>query len=143
MVYKELLDLVEVYLGGDYVLPDDEGKRLVALKSAYYYAADQCTALKLLTVDKDESIMRMGPGDTFVRMPRLPRDLTDKLDIDSELVPAIGRIMAHYIAKDISMKNYHEAKALELFRRYEAKVQEYLNEMDARGKYDEELQYAK
>jgi len=137
MVYKELLDLVEVYLGGDFGLPKDDDKKRIALKSAYYYAADQCTALKLLTVDKGDAIMRMGPGDTYVRMPRLPKDITDRLDIDSELVPGIARIMAHYIAKDISMKNYHEAKALELFRRYEAKVQEYLNEMDARGKYDD------
>ena len=136
MTYKELLSLTEVYLGGDYVLPDDDDAKLVSLKSAYYFAADQCTALKLLTESKDTSIMRMGPGNTYVRMPNMPRDLTDKLDIDSELVPAVARTMAHYIAKDIKMKQYHKNEALELYRRYEAKVTEYLEEMNSRGEYE-------
>jgi hypothetical protein len=136
MTYNELLDLVEVYLGGDYQLPESDNAKLVALKSAYYYAADNCTALKLLTTNKDNAIMRMGPGSTYVRMPSMPVDGTDKLDIDSELVPAIARVIAHYVAKDIKMKAYHETKALEAFRRYESKVTEYLNEMNARGEWE-------
>ena len=133
MTYGELLSLCQVFLGGDYSLPKDDDKKLIALKSAYYFAADHCTALKLLTGNKDTAIIRMGPGNSYVRMPNLPRDVTDKLDIDSELCPAIARVIAHYVAKDINMKEYHKNEALELFRRYEAKVTECMEDMNNEG----------
>jgi len=136
MTYGELLLLTKVYLGGDYALPKDDDSKLVALKSAYYFAADHCTALKLLTASKDNSIIRMGPGHTYVRMPALPSDTTDKLDIDSELCPAIARTIAHYVAKDVNMKEYHKREALDLFRRYEAKVVEYMEDKNSEGKYN-------
>ncbi len=139
MTWQEVQNLAEVYLGGDYKLPKDEAKRLVALQSAFYFAADKCTALKLLTVNKQvDAIIRMGPGDTYVRMPKLPKDPTDHLDIDSELCPAVARVVSHYVAKDVQMKEYHKREALEIMRSYEAKVQEYMQEMDIRGKYDKE-----
>lgn len=137
MTYGELLDLTSVFLGGDYTLPKEDGKKLAALNAAYVFAATKCTALKLLTTNKDNAIMRMGPGSTYVRMPKLPKDVSDKLDIDSELGPAIARIIAHYIAKEVTMKNYHKVEALELMRDYESKVTEYLDEQYARGEYDD------
>jgi len=137
MTYAELQDLSSLFLGGDYTLPKEESRRLVALKAAYSYASTKCTALKLLTSNKDNAIMRMGPGESYVRMPKLPRDTTDTLDIDSELGPAIARIIAHYVAKDIKMKDYHKAEAIEIMRDYEGKVAEFMDESYARGEYDQ------
>ena len=137
MTYETLQNLTSVYLLGDNTVIKDELKLLAALESAYLYAATKCTALKLLTVNRDQSIMRMGPGRTYVRMPKLPRDKADKLDIDHELGPAIARILAHYMAKDIHLKEYHKVEALELMREYENKVIEFLEENYAEGKYDD------
>ena len=133
MTYEEVQDLASVFLGGDYPLPKTDSKKLAALNAAYSFAATKCTALKLLTTNKDNAIMRMGPGNTYIRMPKLPRDKTDTLDIDAELGPAIARIMAHYSAKEIKMKDYHKLEALEIMRDYEAKVQEYIEEQQKRG----------
>jgi len=137
MTYGEVLDLVSVYTTGDLKMPQEDSKKLVALKSAFYFAADHCTALKLLTANKASSIIRMGPGGTYVRMPNLPRDLTDELDIDSELCPAIARVMASYFTKDISTRNYHKKEAIEVFHAYNDKVSEFMEEQNSLGVYDE------
>ena len=137
MTFAELKNLTKVFLGGDYNLPKNDDTLVAALSSAYMFAATKCTALRLLTTNKDSAIMRIGPGSTYVRMPKLPRDDSDRLDIDSELVPAIGRILAYYIAKDVTMKEYHKREALELMRDYEAKVVEYLEEVNATTEYEE------
>jgi len=136
MTYDDLQNLTSVFLGGDYSLPKEDGKKLAALSAAYTFAATKCTALKLLTTNKDNAIMRMGPGNSYIRMPNMPNDKTSTLDIDSELGPAIARIIAHYIAKDVKMKDYHEVKALEIMRDYECKVQEYIEEQQRRGSYE-------
>ncbi len=137
MTYGELQDLTAVFLGGDYVLPKDSAKKLAALNAAYSFAATKCTALKLLTTNKDSAIMRLGPGSNYVRMPKLPKDITDNLDIDDELGPAIARTIAHYIAKDVQMKNYHKMEAMEIMRDYESKVAEFLESQNAKGAYDD------
>jgi len=137
MTYKTLKDLTSVYLLGDNAIPKDDDKMLAALESAYLFAATKCTALKLLTTDKGQAIMRMGPGDTYVRMPRLPSNPEDNLDIDHELGPAIARVLAHYMAKDIQMKAYHKKEALDIMREYELKVNEFLEEHYAAGDYDD------
>ena len=137
MTYGELKNLTSVFLIGDNVLPKEEGKIQAAVNAAYTFAANKCTALKLLTSNKDNAIMRMGPGNSYVRMPDLPVEDTDILDIDTELGTAIARIMAHFMAKEINMKNYHEVKALEIMRDYEGKVQEYIEEMKNRGTYED------
>ncbi len=137
MTYGELQALTSVFLGGDYVLPNDNEKKLAALNAAYSFAATKCTALKLLTTNKDNAIMRMGPGNNYIRMPKLPKDTTDKLDIDSELGPAIARVLAHYIAKDVQMKAYHKMEAMEIMRDYEAKCSEFMEAQNSKGVYDE------
>lgn len=137
MTYGELKNTASMYLVGDNVLPKDADKMLAAVSAAYTFAANKCTALKLLTTEKGSEIMRMGPGNSYIRMPELPTTDEDILDIDSELGPAIARIIAHYVAKEINMKNYHKGEALELMRDYEGKVQEFIEESKRRGNYAE------
>lgn len=137
MTYGVLKDTASLYLIGDNVLPKEEAKVLAAVNAAYTFAANKCTALKLLTANRDERIIRMGPGNSYVRMPELPSVDSDILDIDEELGQAIARLMAHFIAKEIKMKDYHESKALEIMRDYEGKVQEFIEESQKRGDYED------
>ena len=129
MTYGRLKDAIKVLLIGDNEIPTG-GELVAALEMAYIEIANKATALKLLTVNKDNAIMRMGPGDTYVRMPTLPRDDTDELDIDSELVPAVARIIASYVSDKKGA--IHMNTALKMITEYENKVQIYIEEMARR-----------
>jgi hypothetical protein len=119
--------MLKVFLLGDNTLPKDPDMLIAALETAYFEIANDCTALKLLTVTKDKAILRTGPGSTFVRMPDTPKSEEDELDIDSELVPAVARIMASYIARDMQAKQYHKMEAAKIINQYESKVRTYLD----------------
>ncbi len=131
MTYATMKRQCRILLIGDNKLPSDPEDMLAALEMAYIEISNKATALKLLTVNKDNAIMRQGPGDLYVRMPRLPRDDTDRLDIDSELIPAVSRIIASYISKEKT--KLHLAIASEIIRDYEAKVVSYIEEMERRS----------
>lgn len=135
MTYIKLQNMLKVFLLGDNPPPKDPDMLLVSLETAYMELANDCSALKLLTANKGEEIIRTGPGNTFVRMPNLPENPDDVLDIDSELVPAVGRIMAGYIAKELSSKGYHKSEAAKVIKQYESKVRTY--QLSQKSKYTE------
>lgn len=141
MTYGELKNTAKMFLIGDNVLPKDPAVMQAAVRAAYQFAANKCTALKLLTTNRGDEIMRMGPGNTYIRMPELPVEDTDILDIDDELGAAIARILAQYTAKELNDRNYHKGEALELMRDYEGKVQEFIEESKRRGDYAEIGEY--
>ena len=127
MTYGRLKGVIRVFLTGDNVLPKDPEDVLAALEVAFIQIANQTTALKLLTPNIDSTIIRQGPGNFYVRMPVLPDSDADELDIDNELVPAVGRIIASYISKDKSA--LHSFEAEKLIRDYESKVRAYMDEL--------------
>lgn len=135
MTFGKLKASCRVLLTGDNVLPKSDDDMLAALEMAYVEISNQATALKLLTVNKDNAIMRMGPGDTFIRMPKLPKDDNDELDIDSELGPAVARIIASYVSKEKG--GLHIDRANRIVMDYEAKVQTYIETQNLRREYDE------
>lgn len=135
MTYGKLQNTLKVFLIGDNPVPKDPDMMLAALETAYLELANDCTVLKLLTANKGEEIIRTGLGNTFVRMPDLPTELTDELDIDNELVPAVGRIIAGYIAKELKQKAYHKSEADKIIRQYESKVRAYMIKQEAAGNY--------
>lgn len=126
MTYGKLKNMLKVFLMGDNPVPKDNDMILVTLETAYIELANECTALKLLTADEGDEIIRSGYGNTFVRMPNLPASDDDELDIDTELVPAVGRLMASYIAKELSSKAYHKSEAKKVITLYESKVRTIL-----------------
>jgi len=136
MTYGKLQNILKVFLFGDTQPPKDGEVMLVVLETAYLELANDCTALKLLTASKDADIIRTGPGSNYVRLPKLPKDSTDRLDIDSELVPAAARLMASYIAKDLKNKMYHKSEADKIIKQYESKVRLYMQQQEAKGVYD-------
>ncbi|MEA3495603.1 MAG: hypothetical protein U9R42_06155 [Bacteroidota bacterium] len=135
MTYIKLQNMLKLFLMGDNPAPKDPDVLIIALETAYLEIANDCTALKLLTANKGEEIVRSGVGNSFVRMPKLPEEDEDVLDIDKELVPAVGRLMAGYIAKEIANKNYHKAEAKKIVIQYESKVREYMQKQVTAGKY--------
>ena len=135
MTYKKLQDILKVFLLGDNPPPKDSDLLIATLEVAYIELANDCTALKLLTGNRDDEIIRTGTGSSFVRMPRLPTVDTDELDIDNELVPAVARIMAGYIAKELKNKSYHKSEADKIIRQYESKVRAYMLKRANDGKY--------
>ena len=136
MTYQKLQNILKVFLLGDNQPPKDDEMLLAVLETAYLELANDCTALKLLTASKDADIIRTGIGGSYVRLPKLPKNPTDKLDIDSELVPAVARLMASYIAKDLNKKAYHKQEANKVVMQYESKVRLYMQQQEARGVYD-------
>ena len=136
MTYSRMKSMLRVFLLGDNALPKDPEIMTAALETAYLEIANDCTALKLLTANKDNAILRTGPGSTFVRMPKLPKSEEDELDIDGELVPAVARIIASYIARDMQAKQYHKMEATKIINQYESKIRTYLNSQAEQGTYD-------
>ena len=137
MTFDELKLQTSMLLTSENKLTNDVAMLKASLKFAYIEIADMSTPLKWLTLNKDIDIMRQGPGSYFVRMPSMPVDGTDELDIDSELVPAVARMIASYVAKDVKIKQYHRSLAQELMKKYDAKVREYMQRQEQSGAYDD------
>ena len=138
MTLGELKGLTSVFLIGDYELPSEEDKVINMLKAAYMELSDITTPLKWLEKSHDMNILKQGPGDYWVRMPELPNDVNDTLDIDSELVPAVARLMASYLAQDQKARQEHRFIAKTSLERYGSKVRAFINRGAAEGKYGEE-----
>lgn len=129
MTYLELKTLSKALLSSDFPLPEDENSLKALLSMAYNYIVDKCQVLNLQTEDKSELIQRLGRGDMLVRMPELPTTDNDYLDIDHELGFAAASLIASYISeKKIQI---HQARADEIIRSYNAKVDEFLESIDS------------
>jgi hypothetical protein len=125
MTLKRLKSAIKILLTGDVVLPRDDDVFLAGLEMAMCDLASKCTALKLLTPDIDEPIVRQGIGNMFIRMPKLPELETDEIDVDNDLVPAIANIMASYMGEK-QMKPYYKQEADKIIFEYEKKVDRFL-----------------
>lgn len=135
MTFSKLKSAAKLFLTGDTPLPKDDEQLIVSVEIAYLFIADHTTSLKLLTTNKEEEIIRRGPGGQYIRMPNLPEFDDDYLDIDKELYPAVARLMASHVSRDKS--EYHQAKAMEIITAYESKVESYILEQERLGKYSQ------
>ena len=127
MTYKQLKSLTSALLTGDYVLTQDADELIMLLNYAYLKIATEADALKLFTFSKDESILREGQGNMFVRMPALPSSDSDILDIDDELCFPAARYIASFISKNEG--GLHDREAAKLIRDYNSKVDAYLTSL--------------
>ena len=136
MTLNNLKRMLKSLLVGDNVAPKDDEDFTNALLMTYTEMADIVTPLKWLTTNTDSEILRHYKGSYYVRMPKLPKDPSDTLDIDSELVPVVARMMASNIAKDITTKNYHRELALVSMKRYDAKVRAFMLAQEQEDDYE-------
>ncbi len=135
ITFGRLKSAISLLLIGDNELPEDHEQLLAALEMAYIELAGQTTALKLLTVTAAVDIIRQGPGGTYIRMPRLPEEDSDELDIDSELSPAVARLIASYVSREKGQLHAHEAQ--KVIKAYESKVRVFIEENESEGAYVE------
>ena len=127
MTYGELKSLVRGLLVGDTMLPDDDTVVKALLQDAYDTVANEADALHLMTLNKDANILRTSMGSYLMRVPNLPNDDADKLDIDHELCFAVARYMCVVLSQLKPMMHLKEAE--KRIKWYNAKVAAVLEEM--------------
>ena len=122
-------------LTNDVTLTSKEDELDMMLAYAYNKIATEADALKLFTATKNDSILRQGPGNLFIRKPNMPSFDDDVLDIDDEL----GFPAARYIASFVSREKggIHVAEAMRLISHYNQKVQAYMEALEQDGELDE------
>ena len=124
MTYGNLKILTKALLSSDFPLPEDDPSIKALLGMAYTYLVDKCQVLNLHTFDKSEKIQRLGRGDFMLRMPDLPSNDNDELDIDEELCPAVASLIASYISDKKTL--VHQSRADDIIRSYNAKLDEFI-----------------
>lgn len=134
MTYSRLKSLTKALLIGDNQLTTSNEELLALLAYAYDKIATEADALKLFTTNKDNTLLRQGPGNTFVRKPNLPDSDEDTLDIDDELGYPAARFIASFISRDKGGIHYKEA--MNLIKSYNHKVQAYMESLDQENQYD-------
>ena len=134
MTLGRLKKLITGITFGDAMVPQDPEVMLGLLEMAYLEIANHTTAMKLLTSNINNQIVRKGPGSKWIRMPDLPNDDTEELDVDNELCPAVARIIASYISKEKSTKHFNEAKRI--MYDYQAKIEAFIKDQARKGTYD-------
>ena len=136
MTYSRLKSAVKLLLIGDNDIPEDNEQMLAAMEMAYIELSSKASSLRLLSADHASDIIRLGPNGTYLRMPNLPEDDSDELDIDPELAPALARILASYLSRNNQI--LHQSEANKVLVSYESKVRVFMERMEAEGAYDTE-----
>jgi len=136
MTYKRLKSTTNGLLTGDNILTEDADSLLGLLEMAYNDVAAHTDALHLLTMNRDGDILRIAQGEYVVRVPELPTDEDDELDIDNELSFAVARLLASYVSEKKGATHFSEAKRI--MRNYNSKVFEILETIKEQedGTYD-------
>jgi len=100
MTYGQLKSLTSGLLIGDNSLPKDDAIFKSLLSYAFNMISNKAEALRLMTMNSTEDIIRLGPGEYLVRTPKIPESDEEELDIDHELGFAAARYIASMISKE-------------------------------------------
>ena len=136
MTFKRLKTTTEGLLTGDNVVPVDNEVVLSLLDMAFNEVATHADALHLMTMNRDNEVVRLAAGDYIMRSPALPVDDDSELDIDHELCFVTARIIASYVSA--AKGPYHLGEAKRLIRDYNSKIYEILESVREQedGTYD-------
>ena len=127
MTYGGLKSLVAGLLIGDNVIPKDDIVMKSLLSYAFDMIANKAEALRLMTINSTEEIVRLGPGEYLVRKPNIPALDTDELDMDHELGFAAARYIASMISKEkVAM---HQQYGDDEILKYNGKVYQILEKV--------------
>ena len=110
MTYGQLKSLTSGLLIGDNNIPKDDAIFKSLLSYAFNMISNKAEALRLMTMNSTEDIIRLGPGEYLIRTPKIPESDTEELDIDHEL----GFVAARYIASMISKDKIQKALRIKL-----------------------------
>ena len=129
MTYGMLKNITSGLLTGDNVLPTDDGTMLGLLSYALTTTAERADSLHLMTLSTTANILRLAQGDYLIRVPELPENDEDMIDIDEELMFAVARLLASYISAEKGGIHMNEYKRIIL--NYNAKTWEINDHMQA------------
>ena len=132
MTYGGLKSLVTGLLIGDNVIPKDDAVMKSLLSYAFDMIANKAEALRLITMNSTEEIVRLGPGEYLVRKPNLPTLDTDELDIDHELCFVAARYIAAMLSKE--KIKIHQDYGDDGILRYNGKVYQILEKVEIEKK---------
>ena len=136
MTYKDLKHLVNVLLTGDVTLTKKDEEVIVLLRYAFERVANEADALKLFTTeDPNERIVRNGPGNLFIRMPKVPEYEEDEIDVDEELCFAVARFICSFISTE--KVDLHLREASRIINSYNQKVQTFFETLEANNRFPE------
>lgn len=127
MTYGGLKSLVAGLLIGDNVIPKDDAVMKSLLAYAFNMIAEKAEALRLLTMNNTDDILRMGPGEYLVRTPKIPETDDEELDIDNELCFVAGRYIAAMLSKEKIV--LHQQYGDDAILRYNGKVYQILEKV--------------
>ena len=127
MTYGQLKSLTSGLLIGDNSLPKDDAIIKSLLSYAFNMISNKAEALRLMTMNSTEDIIRLGPGEYLVRTPKIPESDSEELDIDHEL----GFVAARYIASMISKEKIaiHQQYGDDEILKYNGKVYQILEKI--------------
>lgn len=127
MTYGQLKSLTSGLLIGDNNLPKDDAIIKSLLSYAFNMISNKAEALRLMTMNSTEDIIRLGPGEYLVRTPKIPESDSEELDIDHEL----GFVAARYIASMISKEKIaiHQQYGDDEILKYNGKVYQILEKI--------------
>ncbi len=131
MTFKRLKATTNGLLTGDNILTEDHDAVLGLLEMAYNDVIAHADALHLLTLNRSGDVFRLAQGKYVVRIPALPTDDEDELDIDNELCFAVARLLASYVSDKKSSVHFAEAKRL--INNYNSKIFEILETIKEQG----------
>lgn len=134
MTYGMLKKLTQGLLIGDNALSKDDEVIKALLSLAYNMISNKAESLHLLTMDRNDDILRPGTGDYLIRIPNLPEGDKCQLDIDDDLGYVAARYIASFVAKDSRKIAIHVQEAESMIMKYNEKVDAIIN----RVKYKEE-----
>jgi hypothetical protein len=100
MTFFMFKNIVSGLLIGDNTLPKDDNVIKGLTNYALTTVAERADSMHLMTLDPLENLVRKAHGDYYVRVPKVPKYEDDDIDIDSELVFAVARLVASYLSKN-------------------------------------------
>ena len=136
MTYGQLKNLVSGLLIGDNVIPKDDAVFKQLLSYAFNMISNKAEALRLMTINSTEDIIRLGPGEYLIRTPKLPETESEELDIDHELGFAAARYIASMISKD--KIQIHQQYGDDEILKYNGKVYQILEKVKIEEENKEE-----
>ncbi len=132
MTYGGLKSLITGLLVGDNVIPKDDAVMKSLLSYAFDMIANKAEALRLLTMNNTDDILRMGPGEYLIRTPKIPETDDEELDIDNELCFVAARYIAAMLSKE--KIKIHQDYGDDGILRYNGKVYQILEKVEIEKK---------
>jgi len=132
MTYKILKSIAMGLLSGDNALPGGEDVLKGLVEYALMTVAMKAESLHLMTLSTTANVLRLSQGDYLIRVPEVPVNDDDVIDIDEELTFAVARYLASYISAQKG--GIHVSAANRIITDYNAKTYEIIQQMALEAK---------